>query len=728
MTARLRNLLLRKSALEPLHCSDESSGEEQEDWIAGSRYQALRDIPLFSRQEPRSEACGTIPRGSVVLVMVLQPHEDELGEAVMAYIADTKIPGWTTISREGWSRPVLGFRRLTGSWELGGRYRVLESLVLRAGMELDSESLCELSKREEVLVLDMGLVLRDGQPRLRAKVRTDSGALGWLTMELPSGPPMLDSMNLLSVRAVKPGCFSKGASSRVARMRPRASVSHERNEVFRAMSSAQLRHDVELNSSSLGTLKKGALATVQDLRRVQWHPNVEGTLRLKVVVGNSSSSTASPPVVGWISAFDGTGEPILDFRDQLEYQKILTLLAPGQDVHSIVVKVHRSQEDGGQKPVGIIVDKSDERSLVVAGFAEDGLMAAWNDRQSNPEDRVRPGDRVVSVNGVIGDRTLLLEQMSAQSLELVIRRDKGASVTSAELRAVHEDEHDLEHADAALTRSIFDHPDDNKSPGSKGSESEHRGRARTADFGPDSDTGSPDSFCRTSSPLCERQQPETLGVEARATDPTYRRPSNSQCYLGQLSERSEAAVISETSVLHHAFGNSSASGPGDGDSQTEERGDYMETGRELLQQHQQQQQQQPEHGQQQQQGQVMQLSSFSSNNPFTNIADPLLRALQELRRVSTILRECMSFWTNMDGTVKELSMLRDNMQTLVKYTSANPKIKERFDQRLGEYYKFWDSLIRLCQQYCMEVEPALARAMKTTESVELMADRIDARA
>jgi len=124
--------------------------------------------------------------------------------------------------------------------------------------------------------------------------------------------------------------------------------------------------------------------------------------------------------------------------------------------------------------------------------------------------------------------------------------------------------------------------------------------------------------------------------------------------------------------------------------------------------------------------QLVPVSALLSQGALPDLAHPLLRALTELRRVGEILHECVAFWMNMDGTVQELSRLKDHMQTLVKYASGNAKVKERFDQRLAEYNNFWDSLMRLCQQYCSEVEPALMRVRKLVSSLELMADRIDA--
>ena len=60
-------------------------------------------------------------------------------------------------------------------WGLsGGRYRVAGWPVLRRGIKLESESIGEIRPQEEVLILELGLVLRQDQPRLRAHERWDA--------------------------------------------------------------------------------------------------------------------------------------------------------------------------------------------------------------------------------------------------------------------------------------------------------------------------------------------------------------------------------------------------------------------------------------------------------------------------------------------------------------------------------------------------------------------------
>lgn len=107
-------------------------------------------------------------------------------------------------------------------------------------------------------------------------------------------------------------------------------------------------------------------------------------------------------------------------------------------------------------------------------------------------------------------------------------------------------------------------------------------------------------------------------------------------------------------------------------------------------------------------------------------AHPLLRALYELHQVSDILRQCTSFWSHIEGTVKELARSKDHAQSLLRYASKSHRLKERFDQRLMEYSAFWASLLLLCDQYCAEVQPALQQMSQFLRHAEVAADFSDA--
>merc|ERR1712129_79594 len=86
----------------------------------------------------------------------------------------------------------------------------------------------------------------------------------------------------------------------------------------------------------------------------------------------------------------------------------------------------------------------------------------------------------------------------------------------------------------------------------------------------------------------------------------------------------------------------------------------------------------------------------------------------------------MRFWTNMAGAVNELSRVRETTQHLLKYASKTVGLRKRFQLRLAEYSDFWSSLQRSCEQYCREVEPALAEMRALIHRADVMVDSIEA--
>jgi len=103
----------------------------------------------------------------------------------------------------------------------------------------------------------------------------------------------------------------------------------------------------------------------------------------------------------------------------------------------------------------------------------------------------------------------------------------------------------------------------------------------------------------------------------------------------------------------------------------------------------------------------------------------LLRALRELRRVDAILQGCSSFWTNMDGTVLKLAQMKEHTEALVSFAADNPRLRERFDQRLREYTSFWASLERICRQYCRDHQATSERMHRLLREVEGAVDVAD---
>eukprot|EP00930_Biecheleria_cincta_P076017 TRINITY_DN6321_c0_g1_i1.p1 TRINITY_DN6321_c0_g1~~TRINITY_DN6321_c0_g1_i1.p1 ORF type:complete len:174 (-),score=39.08 TRINITY_DN6321_c0_g1_i1:682-1203(-) len=72
--------------------------------------------------------------------------------------------------------------------------------------------------------------------------------------------------------------------------------------------------------------------------------------------------------------------------------------------------------------LGCDVDRQDGQTLVLAAITGVGLVTRWN--EVNPGNALRPGDRIVEVNGVRGDAAQLLDECrKPQVLRMLVQRD-----------------------------------------------------------------------------------------------------------------------------------------------------------------------------------------------------------------------------------------------------------------------------------------------------------------
>jgi len=93
--------------------------------------------------------------------------------------------------------------------------------------------------------------------------------------------------------------------------------------------------------------------------------------------------------------------------------------------------------------------------------------------------------------------------------------------------------------------------------------------------------------------------------------------------------------------------------------------------------------------------------------------------------VDAILRGCSAFWANMDDTVEKLAQMKEVTERLVGFATSSGRLRERFDQRLGEYADFWASLERLCRKYAMDHDAASTQMQEFVREVADAADLID---
>lgn len=119
------------------------------------------------------------------------------------------------------------------------------------------------------------------------------------------------------------------------------------------------------------------------------------------------------------------------------------------------------------------------------------------------------------------------------------------------------------------------------------------------------------------------------------------------------------------------------------------------------------------------------LPTQSAAEAVTHSSASLLRALRELKRVDEILEGCSAFWANMDGTVQKLAQMKEHTERLVNFAANSKPLRDRFEQRLGEYTNFWSSLERLCRQYCLDHQASAKRMYEVIREVSDAADVID---
>jgi len=78
----------------------------------------------------------------------------------------------------------------------------------------------------------------------------------------------------------------------------------------------------------------------------------------------------------------------------------------------------------------------------------------------------------------------------------------------------------------------------------------------------------------------------------------------------------------------------------------------------------------------------------------------LSRMLQQIRRISAILKGSSSFWAAMGREVQMLADMKDYMVTLANATDLSTGLAEQLVLRLGRYNSSWASLEQLSRQFC----------------------------
>eukprot|EP00928_Gymnodinium_smaydae_P028608 TRINITY_DN21774_c0_g1_i1.p1 TRINITY_DN21774_c0_g1~~TRINITY_DN21774_c0_g1_i1.p1 ORF type:complete len:701 (+),score=111.74 TRINITY_DN21774_c0_g1_i1:133-2235(+) len=447
--------------------------EEEAAWLVGGRYSVVHRVVLYGKPEADCAPVAELLAKDTALLLALSPQlrPEDAEYPQWAYLANDKgISGWAQVEGPPLLKRPLRRRRLHGSWQVGGRYRVLGSPVLRADIDLESDAIGEVHSGEEVLVCILGLVLRSKSPRLRGYVRTDSGSLGWITIAIPGRQVLLDPHNLYHEEA------GGGALSRMLsfalRAPPRRRVmvcgAEEIWEVggkYRSLSRVPLYLKPEHNDKAVGFVKKGVLVLVQHIYHTL-SPTGDDEVWLQVRFESMKGEKAK---MGWVRVTNSSGKRVIDIRDQLEYAKLLQAhggddasgaadAADGADAGSLTssgdcgseardvprftaVIDHSSAE--GSLGVQIEADEDDWGSLRICRIGP-GPLERWN--SDHPDMEISVGDRIIGVNGLMGDAEVLLAELRKRKVLRV-------AVANSRRKSMHSSRRQLPPTDARCTDS-----------------------------------------------------------------------------------------------------------------------------------------------------------------------------------------------------------------------------------------------------------------------------------
>eukprot|EP00742_Colponemidia_sp_Colp-10_P004128 GILJ01004406.1.p1 GENE.GILJ01004406.1~~GILJ01004406.1.p1 ORF type:complete len:756 (+),score=130.86 GILJ01004406.1:400-2667(+) len=89
------------------------------------------------------------------------------------------------------------------------------------------------------------------------------------------------------------------------------------------------------------------------------------------------------------------------------------------------------------------------------------------------------------------------------------------------------------------------------------------------------------------------------------------------------------------------------------------------------------------------------------SSPQPSSSRSLWRAVEELRKVDSILSKCTDFWSMMEIAIDAIAQKKEHTQQLLGYVT-NPRVMQRFLERLSEYEQFWNGFRFICRQYVAE--------------------------
>lgn len=306
------------------------------DWQVGGWYKvSANEVSLLSSPNGKAERIGLLQSCDEVLLVGLHgtgARAEELMGLVVPWSPTSVSPGWMVL--EG---PLIR-RRLEGSWELKARYTVQSPATLRRGKALTSDWVGEVDPGDEVTVLELGFN-EEQKPRLRMRVSSVNGKVGWLSPLTGSGHQLLCPLNLLSEKVVDVhkqlsssnsiqrlrevgahvavsagprGSVTSMAGGQRTSFQPGASVPWEVGGQYRILERLSFHEEARLCSKSLGKLRAGQLVEVSELQLVDQPRGQCPCALIKVIEGSDTGKR------GWVLCTSKDGHDQVDTRNQLE--------------------------------------------------------------------------------------------------------------------------------------------------------------------------------------------------------------------------------------------------------------------------------------------------------------------------------------------------------------------------------------------------------------------------
>ena len=153
--------------------------------MVGGRYSLRKGVQLMKSPSKNSQILDTLKPQAKVLVLDL----DQSAGFCWVLPHGPLDAGWL-------AKPLpVSLRRLKGSRDVPGRYRVLQTTAMRALASESSEETAQVHANEEVVLFELGLAGNAVAGRVQP-CGPKSGRTGWINLEI-AGAAVLDAANLL---------------------------------------------------------------------------------------------------------------------------------------------------------------------------------------------------------------------------------------------------------------------------------------------------------------------------------------------------------------------------------------------------------------------------------------------------------------------------------------------------------------------------------------------------